>query len=314
MKVILSVKRVYVILILYSFLFLLILLLNQAAWADAPEGPSISVQDGNLTVKVTDVSLAEILGEIVRQVDIKIYGETSLIKRKISAEFNRLKVHEGLARLLNGYNVAYVYAHVERDEGLSEPNRLTEVWVFSNGDEVSGERGTEKGLNLIQLSGMKMESLDPAIRRKAVEAMSENQDPAVIPVLLNFLRDQDKTVRLAAINALSEFGNLVPKDQIAKLALGHSDPQTRLAILSSGIDLPHEPIIEHALHDPSPQVRITALQTLEGEMEIEELAKQARKDHDPSVRAVAEEILKALEEEDKSMQADQERGLQDTEE
>ena len=281
------------------------LLLLTLSWSRHAAGAGISesslyvaMQAGNLTVRAADASLVRVLQEIASQIEIRIYGEEGLANEKITIEFTDLKIQEGLAKMLAGYNAAYIYSP-KKDVDLSSSHKLTEIWVFAQSKKGGeGSKGAAAGINFVQLSGKEMESPDPSIRRRAIEAISDNEDPTVIPVLLNFLRDQDQAVRLAAIYALSEFGDLVPVDQIARIALEHGDPQTRMAILSSGIILTHEARVHHALHDPSPEVRKQALQTLEEDERIEEVAREALKDPDPSVQEAAKALLQSLKEEE----------------
>lgn len=138
---------------------------------------------------------------------------------------------------------------------------------------------------------------DQSYKLRQRESIIENQDPADIPTLLNLLKDPDQSVRLAAMDTLSNFGPLMPLDQIVKIAFDHADPQMRLAVLGMGLEIPYNIVVDHALHDPSPQVRIESLQILGGSENIEEVARHAINDSDPSVQDIAREILKGISEE-----------------
>ena len=260
----------------------------------------VLLKDDRLTVKVADVPLGKILQEISRQSGIKVFGNARIGNEKITVEFSDLSMEEGLGKILSSYNLAYLFSAKKPNGEYPSPQQMTEVWIFPRSENHSS---VPRELDFIPLSGKETENPAPSSRQRVIESIIERQDPSGIPILIDFLRDSDPGVRLSAIDALTEVGSPVPADQIAEIALEHNDPQTRMAILTSGIELPLKAIVDHALHDPHPQVRIEALHTLEGYTELEEVARQALKDPDPSVQTTAEEILQSIEE-DRNPQMD----------
>jgi type II secretory pathway component GspD/PulD (secretin) len=71
---------------------------------------ALSVQFDNdlLTVKAEDVPLQEVLQEIARQSDLSVEG-SRLLEDKITIQFDRLALDEGLRLILRRYSFALVY-------------------------------------------------------------------------------------------------------------------------------------------------------------------------------------------------------------
>lgn len=71
---------------------------------------ALSVQFDNdlLTVKAEDVPLQEVLQEIARQSDLSVEG-SGLLEDKITIQFDRLALDEGLRLILRRYSFALVY-------------------------------------------------------------------------------------------------------------------------------------------------------------------------------------------------------------
>lgn len=91
-------------------------------------------------------------------------------------------------------------------------------------------------------------------------------------------RDPDAAVVVAAIEAL-----------------GHDDPMTRMRTLTSGVSLPPDVLIKHALHDARPAVRAEALVQLpRNDARADAVAQTALHDPDPDVWMTAREVLKMI--------------------
>ena len=271
----------------YLFIFIAFLCIIQPVYADAGESSVVvKVQAGYLTVKATDTPIAIILQEIAYQTDIKIYSNARAVKDKITAEVHNLPIEEGLKRILDRYNFALLFSGGSDSEPSSH-HSLMEIWVFSKGE------GT---FSLREVGGKTTERPDQSTHMKGILALGEKQDQSAIPLLLNFLSDTDRNVRLAALNTLNNFSDQVPVNEVVALALRHEDPQTRRAVLSANFLLPADVKADYALHDPSPEVRIEALHALLGNSILKDVAKKALDDPDPSVQTTAREILNNMEE------------------
>jgi len=70
--------------------------------------PSVQFDNDLLTVKADDVPLQEVLQEIARQSDLSVEG-SGLLEDKITIQFDRLALDEGLRLILRRYSFALVY-------------------------------------------------------------------------------------------------------------------------------------------------------------------------------------------------------------
>lgn len=256
-----------------------------------------------------DTSLLSILQEIANKTGIQIYGDSSLSNEKITAEFQNLTIEELLKKILGKYNFAFVFSSAEADGELPRVSMIKEAWIFT-----SDKKGTSfsdlsiKGRDVLPAAPAANEKAEPdkSDKLRQLEALKEKQDPSNIPVLLNFLKDPDTAISHAAMEILSNFGPLSPVEQIVDIAFNHNDPEMRSELLGMGFDISYEKMVDHVLHDPSPQVRLEALRLLEGNENIEEVARHALNDPDPSVQDAAREILKRISEENVVIQQEDE--------
>ncbi|MBI3597716.1 MAG: hypothetical protein HY203_11265 [Nitrospirae bacterium] len=173
--------------------------LRGLSWASAAEGAlHIAAQADRLSVKTSDAPLDKVLEEIARQTGVRVYGESRITPKRITAEFDDLTIQAALERILNGYNYAFVFSGNQGGDPFSRP-RLTEVWLFSRGETMaSGPKGAEKVSEGVHMSGEGGNSPDPSIRPQVAESMSESHDQTIIPALLNLLQDPDSLVQALA--------------------------------------------------------------------------------------------------------------------
>lgn len=265
-----------------------------------------------------DTSLLNILQEIANKTGIQIYGDSSLSNEKITAEFQNLTIEELLKKILGKYSFAFVFSSAEAaeaPEANEAPHRVSmikEAWIFtSDKKSTSFSNLSIKGRDALPAAPAANEKAEPdkSNKLRQLEALKEKQDPSNIPVLLNFLKDPDTAISHAAMDILSNFGPLSPVEQIVDIAFNHNDPEMRSELLGMGFDISYEKMVDHVLHDPSPQVRLEALQLLEGNENIEEVARHALNDPDPSVQDAAREILKRISEENAIISTDEDESI-----
>ncbi|MBI5192047.1 MAG: HEAT repeat domain-containing protein [Nitrospirae bacterium] len=292
--------------------FYILIIVAGISFAHSAEGATsnsnvfLKTNNNLYTVKATDVSLLKLLQEITTQTGIKVYGDTSLSSEIITVDISDAAIDDLLKKILDKYNFAFVFSSKDIVNGNSNPVRLKEAWIFSNDKkggggapfrEIASRQETYTYQPPKEVSDRPNDTVfNQNLKLREIQNVN-NQDPASIPALLNLLKDPNQSVRLAAMDTLSNFGPLIPVDQLVNIAFNHEDPQMRIAVLGMGIDIPNEAIVEHVLHDPSPQVRLEALQILGGSENIEEVARHALNDPDPSVQDAAREILRGISEE-----------------
>lgn len=271
----------------------------QAAWAgDAEREFRVIGRADRLTVNATGAPLDAILQEVARQGDLTVHVEPSVANEPVTAAFDDLSVQDGLEKILAGYNFAFAFSPHAPGGPLSS-RRVTEVWVLSKGEGAPEDRrpvAVEEPPRPAPRAEADAHSPDPFVRLRAVAALRDGGDPAAAPILMILMNDQDQAVRLAALDALSNFGVAVSPERIADIALRHEDPQIRLEAVTSGLPMPHEALVHHALHDAASSVRVEALQALEGDPRGEAVAREALRDPDPAVRSMAKDFLESLNE------------------
>ena len=111
---------------------------------------------------------------------------------------------------------------------------------------------------VIQGLAAALKSEQPEVRKRVVEALSELEDPAAIPILIRALQDPDSDVRHEALHGLEEFDD--PRALNAVVKLLQSDSwKTRNQALDALEDFAHPNAarsIIQALDDPHPKNRL----------------------------------------------------------
>ena len=232
------------------------------AGAGPASAERITAQDGRLTVKVEAMRADRVLPEIARLTGIRISASPAVLKTLITADVADVETEAALARVLAGYD---------------------RVLVFAPAAEV----GLRPALKEVRL-------FPAATARSAAEPAGRTGDNAVAGLLAG-LHDPDPAVRAASIEALGQSGHEVPVDRVLAAGLGDHDPRGRLAILTSGLPVPRDVLIDRAMYDASPMVRAEALAQLpRNDPRIEAVARGALADQDAGVRDVAQTVLTAL--------------------
>jgi HEAT repeat protein len=138
---------------------------------------------------------------------------------------------------------------------------------------------------------------------RVLHNMAQEQAEKAVPALARRLTDDNKTVRLAAAQALARYGRQAkPAVKALEMALGDSEPQVRLAATNAlaAIGPParqaSDAIIKLLLDtEQKPELRSAAAKALGRFGSLQESAKktltQALDDHDFSVRQAASETL-----------------------
>lgn len=138
-----------------------------------------------------------------------------------------------LAQLLQQDNEPLVLSNAIHALGLiGDPEAINALLNFSLQTDY-------RDLSITTLSQLPLESKawieqglqhpDPAVRRNVVEALARSKRPHASQLLCSALSDNDPSVRLAIVTALSHLGNQSAIQQLASLARSDSDPTVRQA-------------------------------------------------------------------------------------
>jgi hypothetical protein len=120
-------------------LVLLLMLILSIASAHAVENPvppttashTLQLDNGLLTVQVTDTPLRTVLAEVSHLSGVEIVWGTESGERLVSVDFTALPLDEGLRRVLERYNFMFVYATNDAT------SRLAQIWISSAIDAAS---------------------------------------------------------------------------------------------------------------------------------------------------------------------------------
>ena len=282
--------------------------ITEAETQPSQGGRFIQFVNEQLTVKVKDVSLQELLEGIARQSDLTLVLSGSLEDR-ITIEFHQFSLEEGLRRILGHQSFAVEYGQQTPEESPSTVRRPTKLWIFSKAEigyrvQTTVVDGNTRGDSLIDVATdirrlqVVLMSEDPGEREDAVDALGESGRPEAVAPLRLALADEDEDVREAAIAALASIGG----DEAAEaLAMALQDEEAWLreeavdALGEIGGDEAAE-ALAIALQDEEAWLReeaVDALGEIGGESAIR-LLEQALADEDESVRDTAAETLEQL--------------------
>lgn len=185
------------------------------ARAEDPPVRQIEYRADRLTVRVTQVSLTEVLQETARQAGAEVVGGVKE-ERTISADFTRLPLDQGLARLLGKQNFMLVYSRVglraiELLGGPQEPLKIATATVAAPPPTASGMPGVFQMFQTrppLPVSGRLGAALgaDKATYPQLLDSAMHNEDVAVrseaMRVWLQGLED-DPELRGAFVSAVN---------------------------------------------------------------------------------------------------------------
>ena len=231
----------------------------------------------NLSVRVENMSLHELLDEIARQSDLTVVRYVALDER-MTLEFHKLSLDEGLRRILRSRSFVLAYVQLTSKEAQSAIARPMTLWVLPQGGETSSIQDPLVSDMNVWASGEELATaispLHAALsseaaedREEAVVELGESSQTEALASLTLALVDESEDVREAAIVVLAEIGGAEATQALA-IALGDENPKVRAEA-------------------------VEALGEIGGKSAIG-LLKQALADHEHIVREAATEILDQL--------------------
>jgi len=232
----------------------------------ADTGPAVIFKDGRLSVRARNRSLGGMTDEISTKAGIPIVISEEASSQLISVNFQNLPLDEGLRQILSKQDAFFFYGVDEQG-----PSSLKVIWVYPKGQG----RGitpvpAEKWASTKDLETM-LKDKDPKARGRAIETLAERKGAAALEEVLKSLQDSDDGVRTQAL-----FG-----------------------AVKAGVEIPDGVLSNLVVNDPSPDVRLLALQGLANGPDARVVAEHAIDDTSEPVRVEAQEILRRLDEESK---------------
>lgn len=265
-----------------SFLGLIVLPMGWSWGEDADAGwyPAssllLSASDDTLTVEVRGVPLGAILDELGRQTAITVRVEDSVAEEEIQTEFRNLPLDEGIRRLLQGQSYILIYADATSAGESRAGSDVREIRVLKRG--VPHEPNRNGVANLPGVTGRlqastleRWKAADAKARIETLGDLADHDQEQLVAALALAIEDDDPGVREFALEVMEDMDQILPITLLAEVALRDPSPELRMVAL----DL---------LADGGQEAALTPL----------ELAVQ---DSDPRVSELAQELLADLEEE-----------------
>lgn len=202
---------------------------NPAVPESSVDNPSpISIDEsGRLSVQLEKQPLRLVLSYIAERTGIAIDASGVDKHTGVTKQFREIALDEGLRRLLAEQDAFYFYE--TQGNGLA---KLQAVWVYPKGRGRKVSPGGSSG-TLAELE-KDLANPDSQIRATAVEQWVESKGSRSTDVVLRGLKDREGQVR----------------------------NRTLFKALNAGVRLPPDFLSQMALSDPSPEVRVLALQSL----------------------------------------------------
>jgi hypothetical protein len=221
----------------------------------------IVVRGGTMSLEVRGCTLPQLLSLIASRAGVRISVSDALPPVPLSVRTPSQSIEATIRELLRDTDVFVLYA--------AEPDaaqRLAAVWVYPRGSA----RGIEPLPAALWASTRELQhqltEWSPDLRARAIEELIARTGDAALPDVFTALADGDADIRQRALDAA----------------------------LAAGLDVPLQQLHALTLDDPSPEVRLRALQALEGRPESASTIEAATHDPDANVRREAQSILTRL--------------------
>ena len=246
------------------------LLLPMAIEARDAPAPYVRWAAGVLSVKAHDVKLVELLHELSRQAGFDVVPCPACGQR-ISLQFDRVPLREGLSILLRDQNFLLKWKH-----GAGAALVPQTLWVLPLADDGHPARLAAPASQRIERAPADIQSAaaqlrlalstgTPEDREQAAADMGLRRDPSMVAPLARALADSDAQVRRAAIEALAEIGGADATGALA-VALSDSDPRIREAAVNALGDIGGPAaivLLRRTQYDATGFVRQAATETLD---------------------------------------------------
>lgn len=217
-----------------------------------------------LSADITEIPLRRVLVVLGRRIGAKIFIAKDL-DDEISVRFSKLPLEQGIERILKGRNYVLI-----RNQIPGGGVKVAEIRVLSrNSDETAElkelDTVEERTAELAVLTTRALEAIKAEDRLAAlnelVETTDRENDSQLTDVLVSALKDKDAGVRGFAVGAIGSVSN-PPAEPVIEMALGDENPELRIGALEELIAIHGEdvarPVFEEARGDPDARVQATA--------------------------------------------------------
>lgn len=230
----------------------------------APEG-KIQIPPLVLSADITEIPLRRVMTVLGRRIGAKIFIAQDLPGDKISVQFSRLPVEQGIERILKGRNHVLIRRQIPGVETAvveirilsKDSDNYVELKELGTAEELAEEMAalTKKALEAIKAEDRL------AALNELVEITNQENEFQLTDVLVSALKDKDADIRSFAVGAIGSVDD-PPAEPVIEMALADEDPELRIGALEELIavhgDAVARPILEEALADPDVRVQATA--------------------------------------------------------
>jgi hypothetical protein len=218
-----------------------------------------SFEGGMLTFRAQNEALQLILKQIGDHAGVKVYLAEGLGQEQISVEFRRYRLDEALRQMLKAYDAVFLYGAEQNGQGPV----LQAVWIYSAGR-------AQTPLPLPEITSTTPKQAVPVQARSNPGPPAEAATPP---------KRSDPLAQV--LKALQD-----PNDDVREHALSQA--------LAAKTQIPQETLVNLAVSDVSPKVRLLALRALPVDPDLRWVAERAAGDWDQSVSQEARAVLHAL--------------------
>jgi hypothetical protein len=221
-------------------------------------GPSVTVKNGRLSIRIHNTALGRLMDEISGKAGIPIVLSEDLGSQLVSTDFQDVPLDEGLRQILSKYDAFFFYGVDEQ-----EPSSLKTVWVYPKGrGRGIAPLPAEKWASTKDFEAM-LADKDPEVRGRAIETLVQRKGEAALDAVLKSLQDPNDQVRTRALYGATKAGVQVSEAVLNNLAVNDASPDVRFLALQGLSNGPEaRQIAEGALEDPSEPVRVLAREIL----------------------------------------------------
>ena len=217
----------------------------------APGQARIVLRSGTMSLEVRGCTLPQLLSLIASRTGIRIAVSEALPRLRLSIRTPAQSIEATIRELLRDTDVFVLYAAAP-DAG----QRLAAVWVYPRGSTRDIEPLPADLWASTRELRHQLTEWNPDLRARAIEELIARGGDAALPDVFTALADGDADIRQRALDAALAASLDVPLQQLHALTLNDPSPEVRLRALQALEERPDSATtIEAATHDPDANVR-----------------------------------------------------------
>jgi hypothetical protein len=270
---------------------------------DAGQRPEIEVniQEGTLSIYVSDMPLVDVLQLIADEVGFKLMIHGSHQSR-ITQDFANIPLEEGIRRLVGNRSVAIMYQIVAASNNRKELQDIKTVWVFDSAETIAAGPVSNTREDLLKAEAPNepekdkppqpnaagineattypqfdkesdvgywadtlINNADRSSREQAIIELQRIGSDAAVAAIATAFSDNDAQLRRHAVESLGRVDNMNAVQLLGQALIGDKDPSVRLSAVRFFADQNSEvsrAFLNTALTDKNEQVQALAKQAL----------------------------------------------------